>query len=222
MKIITNTTLDFLKDLWENNERKWFNLHRDRYKTARENFVSFFTEVSYEISLIDPYLIDTKSETHVFRINRDTRFSRNKTPYKKHLSAFLSPGGKKNDDRAAGYYVHIEPGNNFIGWGCYRPSSEFLEKIRQKISENPQSFKSILNNAKFKKIYTHINDDQKLKTAPRWYPRDHPEIDLLRHKNFTSTIFFTDKEVLSKDFQSKVIQTLTLLTPLCNWFNEIQ
>lgn len=221
MHQIEIATMKFLRDLSENNQRKWFTLHRERYQDARANFVSFFSEVSYEISLLDNYLINTKSETHIFRINRDIRFSRNKTPYKKHLAAFLSPWWKKNDDAAAGYYIHIEPWNSFIGWGCYRPNSEFLWKIRKKISDNPNSLKSILNDNKFKKIYPYINDDQKLKTTPRWYLRDHPEIELLRHKNFTSSTYLTDEEVLSKDFQKKVIKKLHLLTPLCNWFNEI-
>ena len=92
MHHIEVSTIDFLKDLSENNNRKWFDINRDRYKQARANFVAFFSEVSYKLSLSDPYLIDTKSETHIFRINRDIRFSRNKSPYKKHFSAFISPG----------------------------------------------------------------------------------------------------------------------------------
>jgi len=222
MKYIEKSTLDFLKKLSENNERKWFDLHRDEYKKARENFVAFFSEVAYEVSLQDPYLIDTKSDTHIFRINRDTRFSRNKLPYKTNFWAFLSPGGKKYDNLSAGYYLHIEPGNNFIGWWAYRPESEYLEKIREKIVDNPKDFKKIINNSRFKKVYSHLSEMAKLKTAPRWYPRDHPEIDILRHKNFTSTVFFTDKEVLEEWFQQKVVETLSLLAPLNNWFNEIQ
>ena len=222
MHHIEQETLEFLKNLWQNNDRKWFNLNREDYKKARENFVAFFAEVAYELSLSDGYLMDTKSDTHIFRINRDIRFSRNKLPYKTNFWAFLSPGGKKYDNLSAGYYLHIEPWNNFIWWWAYRPEPEFLAKIREKIVDNPQSFKDIINKPQFKKIYSHINDRQKLKTAPKWYPRDHPEIELLRHKNFTSTIFFTDKEVLEAWFQRKVIEKLSLLTPLNNWFNEIQ
>jgi uncharacterized protein (TIGR02453 family) len=134
MNQIQQTTLDFLSDLKRHNDRDWFIKNRKRYDEAKTNFESFVQAVINEISGFDSILKGLEVKSCTYRINRDIRFSNDKTIYKTHLGAFIVRGGKKNGDRFAGYYVHVEPGNNsMIAGGAYLPPMPWLSAIREKI-----------------------------------------------------------------------------------------
>jgi len=147
-----------------------------------------------------------------FRIYRDVRFSKDKRPYKINMGAGFSAHGKMEQE--PGYYIHIEPGKSFIAGGLYMPDSENLSRIRQEIDYNTDTFLKILNDRKFKKLFPSLDDFDKLKTAPKGYPKDHPHIDLLKHKSYIVSHYFTDKEVLDKKFAKKAAEVAKTLKPL--------
>ncbi len=146
MEQIKQSTLDFLSDLKRNNERDWFIKNRKRYDDARMNYEAFVQAVIDEISEFDPIIRGLEAKSCTYRINRDIRFSNDKTIYKTHLGAFIVKGGKKNGDRYAGYYVHVEPGNNsMIAGGAYIPPMPWLTAIREKIDEQGDIFMKIIS-----------------------------------------------------------------------------
>ena len=149
-----------------------------------------------------------------FRIYRDVRFSKDKRPYKTNFGASFSPAGKGMGK--PGYYLHIEPGNkSFVAGGLFMPEPENLSKVRQEIDYNSTGFGKILSDKKFKKTFPKgLDDFDKLKTAPKGYPKDHPQLDWLKHKSFIVSHPFTDKEVADKKFIKKVAECCKSLKPL--------
>src|SRR4030042_4826186 len=136
MNLINKSTLEFLSDLKKHNDRDWFHENRSRYLNAKANYESFIQSVINRISEFDPILKGLEATSCTYRINRDIRFSNDKTLYKTHMGAFIVRGGKQNGDRFAGYYVHVEPSNNsMIAGGAYIPPQPWLSAIREKIDE---------------------------------------------------------------------------------------
>jgi uncharacterized protein (TIGR02453 family) len=184
MEPIKKSTFDFLKDLKKNNEREWFLENKPRYLEAKQNFEGFAGNLLGGIIKFEPIMKGLEVSSCVYRINRDIRFSNDKSPYKTHLGAFMVRGGRQNGDRYAGYYFHIEPGNNsMIAGGAYMPPADRLAVIREKIDEDGDKLVRILKNKDFAGMFGEI-EGEKLKTAPKGYPKDHPHIDLLRLKSF--------------------------------------
>ncbi|MDR2910528.1 MAG: DUF2461 domain-containing protein [Bacteroidales bacterium] len=200
--------LQFLENLSENNNRDWFNNNRKLYQESRDK-VLFITEVLIneirkfddEINVIDP-------KDCMFRIFRDVRFSNDKRPYKTNFGSFIAKGGRKS--LQAGYYFHIEPGRSFAGGGLYMPPTEQLKSIRSHIAENGHEFLEIIQEKKFKKIYPEING-QKLKTAPKGFPKNHEFSDLLRYQSFT----------FSTNLKKQIITCGFLIDYLVNAFSEL-
>ena len=173
--VIQQSTFDFLKQLAKNNNRDWFNANKATYTEAHENMIAFADAVLSAMHTHDN--IETESgKRSLLRIYRDTRFSKDKTPYKQHFG-----GGFRRATRElrGGYYFHIEPGNSFVGCGFWGPSKEDLAHMRAQIAMAPEEFREVLEHPGFKKTYGTIEGEQ-LKTAPKGYPKDHPAIDLLR------------------------------------------
>lgn len=173
--------LEFLHDLRSNNNRDWFNENRSRYTHAKKEFESFINTLIPAIKKIDNGVDVTTSKECMFRIFRDVRFSKNKEPYKNNFGAFIAKGGKKSS--YAGYYVHFEPENSFLGGGIYMPQPIFLKAIRTEIVEKTQEYKKILNSKSFKNTFGEIFGE-KLKTAPRGFAKDFPDLELIKHKHF--------------------------------------
>jgi len=153
----------------------------------------------------------------IFRINRDIRFSKNKKPYKTNFGAILSNKSKSKIHNQAAYYLHIESGNSFLGGGAYIPHMTWLGEIRDRIILKPKEFKKIINNKNFTDNFTL--EGTKLKTAPRGYDKDHPEIELLRHKSFLGLHKLSDKQVLSKNFLKHCAKTFKELKPFNDFLN---
>lgn len=193
-----NIILPFLKSLAKNNNREWFEINKPKYITAKTQFEDFLEAFHKELVKFDESLAGLNPRKLGFRIYRDVRFSKDKRPYKVNMGAGFSEHGKMEQE--PGYYIHIEPGKSFIAGGFYMPDSEKLSKIRQEIDYNTNDFLKILNDKKFKKVFPSLDDFDKLKTAPKGYPKDHPHLDLLKHKSYIVSHPFTDKEVVDKKF----------------------
>lgn len=161
--MIKKTTLDFLKKLGENNNREWFQAHKNLYEEARKNIEETVNHLIMEVSVFDPAIIGMDAKDMLFRIYRDVRFSKDKSPYKPYFGAMISKNGK-SDITAGGYYFHIEPGNSIVCGGVYHPDPATLYKVREKINRNFKKFIGIIDSQAFKKYFSDI-EGEKLKTV---------------------------------------------------------
>lgn len=204
--------LKFLKDLTRNNDREWFEKNKSRYLQAKQDYEELISEVLGELQKFDDGLGGLEPKKLIFRIYRDVRFSKDKRPYKTNMGAGFSPNGKLVEE--PGYYLHIEPGKSFVAGGIYMPNPENLGRIRQEIDYNAEHLQKIINAKRFKSIYPAFDEFDKLKTAPKGYPKDHPMIDILKLKSFIVSKDFTDKDVLDKKFPKIVAAHAKLIKPL--------
>jgi uncharacterized protein (TIGR02453 family) len=208
--------LNFLSELKENNNKEWFDTNRNRYEQARKK-VLFLTELLiHEIATFDPEVGIQNPKDCVFRIFRDVRFSTDKTPYKSNMGSFIVKGGKKSI--SAGYYLHIQPGASFVGGGCYCPPADALKAIRTEIFDQSEEFKKLILNDTFRKVYPELYDD-KLKTPPKGFPKDFPDIDLLKYKSYAFSSPLSDEVVKSEVFVEKIIVAMQQLQPVNQFMN---
>ncbi len=213
----TAQILEFLSKLKQHNEREWMEEHRKEYHAARDLFLEMIAEQIQAIAQWEKGVASLSPKDCVFRINRDIRFSKDKRPYKENFGAFIAKGGRHTP--SAGYYLHLEPGNTFVGGGIYMPPNDLLKKIRQEIDYNAAQLHAILNEPIFVKTFGEIQGER-LKSAPKGYPKDHPEIHLLQLKSFVVTQSFADDVVASPEFQASVTQAFKVLQPF-NAFLEM-
>ncbi|MBS1559015.1 MAG: DUF2461 domain-containing protein [Bacteroidetes bacterium] len=186
--------LAFLKNISKNNNRTWFEKNKATYLEAKAAFEDFLESFHRELLKFDNRLVNLNPRKMGFRIYRDVRFSKDKRPYKINMGAGFSPKGKMEQE--PGYYIHLEPGNkSFVAGGIYMPNSENLAKIRQEIDYNADTLLKTLNNKQFKKYFKGLSGWDKVKTAPKGYPKDHPHIELLKNKSFTVSYPLTDAVV---------------------------
>jgi len=188
---------DFLKALTENNHKEWFDIHKTDYLLAKKNMESLVEDAILRISEFDPKIADQQVKKCIFRIYRDVRFSKNKTPYKTNMGAVIVPGGKKSGK--AGYYIHLEPGASFLAGGVYLPEAKILKAVREEILYEIDEFKSLIEKPSFLKLFTGIYGE-KLKRPPKGFPADFKEIELLKFKSFALIHNISDEQVLSNDF----------------------
>lgn len=210
---IEQSTILFLHDLGRNNDRLWFADNRSRYVEARGNYEIFIQALLDEIVKFDPIYQGLEAKSCIYRINRDIRFSRDKSVYKTNFGAFMVRGGKKNADKYPGYYLHIEPGASFISGGAYIPPSSWLNVIREKIAGDGDKLMEITNSIEYKKYFNGI-EGESLKVPPRGYSKDHPHIELIKMKSFLADRNCTDTEVLAVDFFDTVIGAFRAMKPL--------
>ncbi len=211
-------TITFLEKLAKNNNKPWFDKHRDDYQAAKEDYEAFVTEVLEGLANIDPLFKEQKAKDCVFRIFRDVRFSKDKTPYKAHFGAFFSKGGRKYP--GAGYYFHLEPGGkSFAGGGLWVPEAPLLKAVRQEIDYNFEEFKTIVGDKKFKKLFTQINGEQ-LKTNPQGYAEDNPAIEYLKMKSFTVSCNLADADVTGKGVVKKTMEVFATMRPFIDFLNR--
>ncbi len=217
MSMLQPDTLQFLRDLTAHNDKPWFEANKPRYETAKKNVEDIVTKILEGCAAFEPALADLKAKQCVFRIYRDVRFSKNKDPYKNNMGAWFNKGGKKAP--FAGYYLHIEPGNSFLAGGLYMPESAILKNVRQEIDYNADEFKGILSSPKFKKTFGGLTD-HKLKTTPKGYDKEHPEIETLKQTSFVVSKQFTDNELLDAKFAQKAVEVFQTLHPFNTFLNR--
>lgn len=213
----TKICLDFLKTLKENNNREWFNENKHLYIDAHEELITFADGLLAKMSTHDQ--IDTPTgKKSLFRIYRDVRFSKDKTPYQNHFS-----GGFRRSTAhlRGGYYFRIEPGGkSMIAGGFWAPNSEDIKHIRQQIQADDQPLRDILASKEFKNYFGKLDGEQ-VKSAPRGFPKDDPAIDLLRYKQLILTHSFSDKEVGAANFVEKVNDGFKKMRPFLDYMSEI-
>ena len=213
---ISPSNFQFLADLKENNNREWFNVNKERYQEAHENSIAFADDVLNQMTQHDQIVQQTGKKC-LFRIYRDVRFSKNKLPYKTHWGIGMK---RATVWLRGGYYYHIEPQGSFVAGGFWGPNSEDLLRIRQELAVDATPLRTIIQSSEFQANFGELIGD-KVKTAPRGFPKDHPNIDLLRHKQFMVKRDFSDEEVLANDFQDKVVNTFLAMRPYFDYMSEV-
>lgn len=218
--MLSKNSLQFLEDLKANNNRDWFLENKKRYEAFKKDYHQMVADFLDAMKPLDPSLEMLEVKNCVFRINRDIRFSKDKSPYKAHLGVWLSSGAKGKN--RSGYYVHIEKGASFIAGGFYAPEAEDLKKVRKEIAFFYDDLEAILNEPNFKREFGDFSRNEKsvLKNPPRGYEKDHPAIELLKLKSFETVQKFDISEVSQKDFVSKMSKKLILLKPLNDFINR--
>ncbi|WP_341224603.1 DUF2461 domain-containing protein [uncultured Arcticibacterium sp.] len=217
--MIDPNTFQFLKELEKNNNKEWFQDHRKWYNDSKSNFIDFSAEVLEGLKLIQPDLINTDIKKCILRINRDIRFSKDKRPYKNYFGAGFGPGGKSSG--RIDFYFQIQAHNqSMLGAGMWSPTAENLAKFRQEIDYNPQDLKSLIQNKAFRKFFNEI-EGQRLKTKPKGYELNHPDIELLKYKELFFLRRFKETEVCQKSFDQTIIKGCKLLKPYQDYLNAL-
>lgn len=218
--MISKDSLKFLADLKKNNNRDWFQDNKLRYEKYNKEYHQIIEAMIAEMIPYDDSLQTLTIKDCSYRINRDIRFTKDKTPYKTHMPIWLS-AGKKNTN-LAGYYVHIEKGASFIAGGVYWPDAGDLKKIRKEIDFFYDDLEKITSNANFVDVFGGFDRDENnsLKTSPKNYDKDHPAIEFLKLKCFTATHKIDDNFLTNPDFIPKVAAKLALLKPLNDFINR--
>ncbi|HWC53755.1 MAG TPA: DUF2461 domain-containing protein [Chitinophagaceae bacterium] len=214
------STLKFLKSLKKNNNKPWFDAHRKDYESAKEDFATFVQAVIYKHGKKDKTISQLKAKDCMFRINRDVRFSKDKSPYKINMGAYINRGGKKSV--FGGYYFHCEPGESFMGGGLWMPMPPELNKVRQEIDYNFNEFKKIVQSKKFKSIYKDLSRSVEyvLTRVPKGYEPTNPAAEYLKMKSFVALANLKDSDITSKNLISKTVEAFEALQPLVEFINE--
>jgi uncharacterized protein (TIGR02453 family) len=216
--MISKETFKFLRELKLNNNKEWFDSNRTTYAQLRKEFEDFITLVIGEIGKFDWKAAQTTAKASLFRINRDTRFSNNKLPYKTNFGAFIALGGRKGIN--AGYYVHVEPGECFLAGGIYMPSAPMLRAIRKEIYDNIQEFREIIQSRDFIKHFKGRFGDDPLKSAPKGFPKDFPDMDFLKYKSYTVFKNEPDSSYQKPGFIAEVTEVFRAMAPFNNFLNQ--
>jgi uncharacterized protein (TIGR02453 family) len=208
--------LEYLKQLKQNNNRDWFNQHKNEF-IHEQSFVENFAEALLQKMNVHDVIETVSGKKSLHRIYRDTRFSKDKTPYKTNWSGGFKRASKL---RRGGYYFHIEPNNSFVAGGFWGPNNEDLKRIRDEFAFDAAPLRKILKNKSFINTFRTLQGEQ-LKTAPKGFDANHEAIDLLRYKQFLLIRKFTDKDVLSKDFLNEANQTFKNMRPFFDYMSEV-
>lgn len=218
--MLRNPTIKFLKELRKNNNKPWFDLHRNDYENAKSDFSGFVQLVIDRHGKKDPGIAHLKAKDCMFRINRDVRFSKDKSPYKTNMGAYFNPEGKKSN--LSGYYFHFEPGQSFVGGGLWMPNPADLVKVRQEIDYNLDAFQKIIASRKFKNIYGGLSQDKEyiLTRVPKGYEADNPAAEFLKLKSYVAMMPLSDTQITSTELIKQVLHAFETLQPLLTFINE--
>ncbi len=209
----SHNAFTFLKDLQQHNDRDWFKDNKPRYDEALADAKLFYQSILENLKQHDNI-----EKIKMFRIYRDVRFSKDKTPYNPHFAASFSRLGK---ELRGGYYLRVRPGESFLAGGFWEPNKEDLLRIRKEIEFNDLPIREIIAETKFKNIFGGKLEGSELKTAPKGFDKEHPAIDLIRKKGYIAVRNFTDKEVLSDDFLDQIDNSFRTLRPFFDYMSEV-
>ena len=210
---IEKSTYQYLSDLKNNNYREWYHENKDVFQLAQSNAKEVYQSIRDNLEKHDD--ID---KFKLFRIYRDVRFSKDKTPYNPHFAGSFSRTGKR---LRGGYYLRIRPGESFLAGGFWEPNKEDLFRIRKEFEFSDSEIRKILNEEKFKTIFGGKLEGKELKTAPKGFDREHTAIDLIRKKGFIAVRKISDKEVLSPDFIKNIDRSFQVLRPFFDYMSEV-
>lgn len=210
---VDKDVFQFLNRLKKNNNRDWFKEHKPEFDEIKSTVENFYQEVKEGLSEEDEI-----EKLKVYRMYRDIRFSKDKTPYKSHFAGSFSRSGKS---LRGGYYLRISPGESFLAGGFWGPNKEDLFRIRKEFEISDTEIREILAASDFKKYFGGKLEGDELKTAPKGFQKDDPAIDLIRKKAFIAVRKFSDKEVLSPRFKEEVIRSFRTLRPYFDYMSEV-
>jgi len=210
--------LEFLKELQQNNNRAWFQENKKRYEASRDMIIQFLDQKLLPgLATMDPAMQNLTGKKCLFRIYRDIRFSKDKTPYKTNFGASMKAGGKKF--QTAGYYLHIQPGNSFVGGGIYHPAADELKAIRKEIYFKLDKLNEIRSNPEFKKTFGDITGD-KLQRMPLGFPKDFSDPEIMKFKDFLVKKYLPDEDLLRPDLDQYLLSIFKLQKPFNDFLNE--
>ena len=213
------STIKFLKDLKKNNNKPWFEKNKSVYLDAKEDIELFVEQVIEGMGKIDTDIKPLYPKNSTYRIYRDVRFSKDKTPYKINMGAYLNKGGKKMP--TAGYYFHCEPGRNMAGGGLWMPMAPELNKVRQEIDYNFAEWTKIIGNRNFKKVFQDgLEKEEILSRPPKGYDDTNPAIEFLKLKSFIVSRTFTDAELQAKSFLKELLKTFEAMSDFVHFINR--
>lgn len=213
--------LKFLEELEANNNREWFDIHREEYQKIRKEVLALADRLIKEISKFYDLREDLKANECIFRINRDIRFKKDKTPYKTNMWIEISRYGRRHLPKnwMPCFYLHIQPGNNsFIAWWLYSPNFMTAWVIRDAIHQKWSEFKKIIN--KINKSGSFDLYEEAIKTSPRWYKKDNPNIELLKLKHWIFERPVNDKEMRWEEFEKELVKDFKKIAPLVEWLQD--
>ncbi|MDI1317274.1 DUF2461 domain-containing protein [Flavobacterium sp.] len=212
--MITKEAVTFFEDLVANNNTEWMHANKKRYDDFKKDYHAYISSILAEMKPLDSTLDSLEVKNCTFRINRDIRFSKDKSPYKTNIGVWLTQN--KNSKNAPGYYIHFEKGNSFIAGGCWCPEPGELKQIRKEIAYFYDDLEAIVSDKKFKSEFGTLSHDEKntLKKAPKDFEADHPAIEFLKMKSFTASEKIDDKLFLDKNFSKIIAQKLIVLKPM--------
>jgi uncharacterized protein (TIGR02453 family) len=213
----THQLLHFLTELKENNNREWFQGQKARYEVFKKHIHELTGLLIAGIREFDPGIGDLQPRDCMFRINRDIRFSNDKSPYKTHSGLFIVRGGKQSP--FAGYYLHLEPGASFAGGGIYNPAPDVLKSLRQEIFHNYETFSAILQNAEFRRYFDGLSDMGKTTRPPKGFPPDFEGIGILKHKHFVIGHTLPDNDMTMGELAVYATGAFRAMHPLCVFLN---
>jgi uncharacterized protein (TIGR02453 family) len=213
------STLKFLKDLSVNNNKSWFDAHRKQYESAKSDFLFLTESLIKGISSFDKSIGELEAKKCTFRINRDVRFSKNKSPYKNNMAGYFNKAGKKGI--GAGFYFHLQPGESFTAGGIWMPEPPVLAKMRQEIDYNFDEWKKIINAAVFKKYFPGgLESSDSLLRPPKGYDISNPALQYIKMKNYIVTKRFSDAEILDKGIVNNIINSFKAMKPMTDFLNR--
>lgn len=214
--MIEKSTLKFLEKLSANNNREWFAEHRKEYELAKNNFTDFINELIPEINQMDNFITDVDAKNSIFRIFKDVRFSKDKSPYKTNFGAAICKGGRKSE--YPGYYLHIMPnGETFVGGGIYHPQAAVLNAIRKEIEFNTNQFHNIIHAKSFQNTFGQLKGDS-LSRPPKGFDKEHPAIEDLKRKDFLMLHKVKDEQVTQSNFKQYCLEQFSKMKPLNEFF----
>ncbi|MBT6684763.1 MAG: DUF2461 domain-containing protein [Bacteroidetes bacterium] len=215
--MIKKEIFEFLEGIKNNNNREWFHANKEKYNFAKTEFETLVNSLISEISIFDSDIENVVAKDCIFRIFKDVRFSKDKTPYKPNFGAYIVRGGKKSG--FAGYYLHVEPNMSFLGGGVHMPQSPELKAIREGIFNNVVEFKKIIANKNFSKHFKEFYGE-KLKNPPRGFSKEFPDIELLKYKSYIVVHELSDEEILGKSFEKIALDVFKLMKPFNDFINR--
>ena len=219
--MITDATLLFLNNLKANNDRVWFGEHKADYQKAYSDMVETVIQLFVAISVFDNDIAASHLDPKncIMRINRDIRFSKDKSPYKTNFFAFITQGGRKSP--WGGYYLHLQPGSSFAGGGIYMPEPAVLDQTRREIDANFDEWEGILAEKSFRLHFPEgVLPSGKLMRPPKGYENNNPAVEYLKYKGYYTQCFFTDSEITDAGFVASVTETFRAVFPLVQFLNR--
>ncbi|MCA0431297.1 MAG: DUF2461 domain-containing protein [Bacteroidetes bacterium] len=214
-----NNVLSFLKNLEANNNKDWFDKNKESYLSIKSNFETTVNEILFNIKKFDSSIAkDLEAKQCVYRIYKDVRFSKDKTPYKINMGASINCGGKKSGK--AGYYLHIQNNASFIAGGVYMPNPEVLNNIRQEIDYNSKDFIKIISSKSFTAYFKGLDNIDKLKLPPKGYDINNPMNEYIKHKHFIASCKLTNSDVNNLQFVNTVNKGFKAVKPLIDFLNN--